>query len=82
MFQDMLVKIRKMTARLYPACPGMIPEIAKITNGKNPRMGMDWSTSRSGMMTVSARWFRAAMMPTVRLKRMLKTSAIIILLQE
>ncbi len=56
--------------------------IAKITNGKKPSMGIDWRTSRSGIITVSALRFRAAMMPTARLKRMLKTSASIILLHE
>jgi len=82
MFQDMLVKIRKMTARLTPRGPGKIPEMPKMTIGKKPRMGIDWRTSRRGIMTVSALWLRAAIMPTARLNRMLKKSATIILLHE
>ena len=72
MFQDMLVKIRKMTARSTPAGPGMTAEMPKMTMGKKPSIGIDCRTSSRGMMTVSALWLRAAVMPTARLKRMLK----------
>src|SRR3989304_4105380 len=33
------------------------------TAGKNPRIGMDWSTSRTGSMTAPARGFVAAVVP-------------------
>ena len=53
-----------------------------ITNGKNPRMGIDWKISKSGRMTASARLFLAANIPTTSAKMILSPRANIILIQE
>ena len=82
MFQDMLVKIRKIIPMFTPIAEGMSATNPSITIGKKPSIGTDWNMSKRGIVIDSALLFLAARIPTARLNPMLKTRAINILVQE
>ena len=82
MFQDILVKISKITAKFTPICEGKIAIMPSMTIGKKPKMGIDWRTSSNGISIDSAFRFLAATIPTARLNMMLIANAISILIQE
>src|SRR5437763_10215297 len=64
MFHAMLVKIRNTTANSIPmGWPRNVATKKIKAAGKNPRIGMDWSTSRSGSNAADARLFVAAVWP-------------------
>jgi len=64
MFQDMLVKMRKTIASSRPmGLPWNVFTKNTRAAGKNPRIGTDWRTSRTGSMIAAARLFRAAVVP-------------------
>ncbi len=61
MFQAWLVKIAKIAASSAPSVlPGKRPRKNVTVKERKPRIGTDWSTSSTGISTISARRLLAA----------------------